>query len=304
MSSPTIAFIGLGRMGSALAHRLRREHSIAVHDIVPKNMEPFVLHGVDTFATLRDLPENRRMVFTCLPTTEMVEALIFQDQGLADLLGPTDIIVDMSTGSPDVAKRIAARLGDRGILFADAPVSGGPQAAEAGTIAIMVGAEVECFKRIESILNSISPKVTRMGPVGAGSVMKLINNMLAAGNRLLAFEAVAIASSQGLNVRQCIDVVNRSSGRNNATETTFPRHIFSDQLEQHFSLGLSLKDVVLATKLLPPSLREFAISPLLCRVLERAAERIGAHQDINLVIRMYEDAAGAVIAHRTAANDT
>jgi 3-hydroxyisobutyrate dehydrogenase len=300
-SSPVL-FVGLGQMGSALAKRLIGHTDLTVCDRSEPATAPFRDAGIAVLDAA-DVPGGHfPVVMTCLPTTDMVEALLFDGtDALAPRLPSSAIVIDMSTGHPDIARRMACRLTDLGMRFADVPVSGGPQAADAGTIAMMAGCAEDLFTLIRPLLTHISPNSVWMGPVGSGSAMKLVNNMLAAANRLAGFEAVAIGVSQGLDPRACINVINKSSGRNNSTEVTFPRHIFTEQLEQNFKLGLSLKDVRLAATMVPPVMEPIAVSTTLVRILDHAAGLIGEGQDINAIIRLYEQAAGHPIAHRAPA---
>ena len=143
---------------------------------------------------------------------------------------------------------MAAELAERGITLIDAPVSGGPAGADAGTIAIMVGGPMEAFEKVKPYFESISPNVMHCGAIGNGHVVKIVNNTIAACNRLAMYEAVAVGRKYGLSLQTMSDVINKSSGRSGATERTLPALLEGKQAS-NFAIGLMLKDVSLGAKL-------------------------------------------------------
>jgi 3-hydroxyisobutyrate dehydrogenase len=187
---------------------------------------------------------------------------------------------------------MAAKVAAAGRRMVDAPVSGGPVAADAGTLAVMVGAADADFARVAPLFAEISPNVFHAGPVGAGHTMKLVNNVTSAGNRLVAFEALALAVKNGLDPKRCVEIMQKSSGRSFMTEVIFPRFIFSGTLDQGFSLGLMLKDVTLATRLGAQSDTPMVIGHFVREVLRAAVLQDGADKDLCTLIRHYEAAAG------------
>jgi len=290
------AFFGLGQMGAALAGRMADSGDLIVSDLSDTARDALQSRGASAIAQVDDLPCQKRIVFCCLPTSRHVEDLLFGAHGLVTRLEAGSIVVDMTSGDPDMSIEIAKKLAGRAIAYADAPVSGGPQAANAGTIMIIVGSPAPLFSTLEPMLLRISSNVTRVGDIGAGHTLKLVNNLLAAGNRLLTFEAVGIAAHRGLDVARCIEVINKSSGRNNVTEVTFPRHILTGNVAQNFALALGHKDVGLARKLLPAAMEEIALAPKILQIMEGALSEYGSDADVNDIIHLYERASGARIA--------
>jgi 3-hydroxyisobutyrate dehydrogenase-like beta-hydroxyacid dehydrogenase len=294
MSRARIGFIGLGMMGSALAMRLASQADLTVFDLDPARAEPLVAAGARAAADISDIAAADTII-TCLPTSAQVRAALGALQSVGGP-APGAMVIDCTSGDPAATREIAAGLSRRGIAFADAPVSGGPQAAAAGTIAILVGADGDIFARVEPLLRLISPSVRHVGTVGSGHCVKLLNNALAAGQRLLAFEALAVAVTQGVDPASFVDAVNVSSGRSYATEVTLPRHLLDGTLDQGFSLGLAAKDVNLAASLLPPAL---AGQSLIAEVAGRtadAARQLGASTDVNRLIEIYEELSGMTVA--------
>jgi 3-hydroxyisobutyrate dehydrogenase len=238
----SMGYIGLGNMGGALARRLLLSQELTVFDLDPAVVEDCVAAGATAANGVRAIAESCETVMMCLPTSNEVRSVIFDPDGLRAGLRPGSLVVDMTTGDPKATREMAAMLADDGIEMIDAPVSGGPQGADAGTIAIMVGASAAQFERIRPVLASISPNVFHAGDVGAGHIMKVVNNVMSAANRAIAFEAVTLAVKNGIDPRVCVDIVQKGSGRNCATEVTFPKFVLAEDLAQGFSLGLMHKD--------------------------------------------------------------
>ena len=145
--------------------------------------------GVPT-QSAQALARESDMVMTCLPTSAEVRDVLFGEGRVAEVLRPGQIWADMTTGDPGETREMAARLAEKGVQMIDAPVSGGPHGANAGTIAIMVGAPAELFAKVKPIFETISPNIFHTGDVGTGHVMKLVNNVISAGVRAVTFEAL------------------------------------------------------------------------------------------------------------------
>lgn len=297
-SAAGIGFIGLGQMGAALASRLVTGGGLVVFDRDAGRHAPLTAAGASAAGSAAELARQCDVICTCLPTSELVRDLLFGEGGIADAMPRGGLVIDMTTGAPGLTREIDTALRGRDLHLADAPVSGGPQAAAAGSIAIMVGAPPEVFDRAARVLQRISPKITHVGGIGSGHTLKLVNNLMAAGNRILAFQAVAMAAQNGIDPRTCIDVINGSSGRNMTTEVNFPRHILTENLEQRFGLALMQKDVSLAAQLAAEAYGDADIAHAVLRVLTAGLERLGPAADVNHLIRLYEAAAGRPIAKR------
>lgn len=301
MSAPRIGYVGLGVMGGALARRLLREHKLTVFDLSPERCAEFARLGATVVGSPAEVGAASDIVLTCLPTSAQVKDVIFGDNhGLIRGMQPGGLIVDQTSGATAATREMAAELAPTGVNLIDAPVSGGPQGADAGTIAIMVGSSDEQYARVAPILNVISPNVVHVGLLGAGHTLKAVNNMMSAGNRLLAFEAVSLAASQGLDPKIVVDVINKSSGRNNCTQNVFPNNIFTDNFEARFTLALMEKDVALANELATGDFAALSLAPAILRNYRMAIERFGGRGDLHQMLRFYEEAAGTPIAKKPA----
>ena len=291
-----IGFVGLGNMGGALVRRLLLSRKLRAFDINPDAVQAGADKGADTAASPAELAANSDVVLTCLPTSKEVRSVIFGDEGLVDGLARGNVVVDMTTGDPAETRSMAAELAERGIEMIDAPVSGGPMGADAGTIAIMVGGSDELFEQLRPVFEDISPNVFHAGGVGAGHTMKLVNNMTSAGNRAVAMEAITLAAKNGLDPRTAMEIMQKGSGRSFMTEVVFPNFILTDKIEQGFTLGLMHKDVSLALKMGDDSNTPLMLGNITRQILQTAIDEMGPDADLNTLIRLYENAANVTVS--------
>lgn len=289
-----IGYVGLGSMGGAIAKRMLLSRKLRLFDLSPARVAALAEAGGQPTQSLTALAAQSDMVCLCLPTSNEVRAAIFGDSGLLGGLKPGALVADMTTGDPLATKAMALELKARGIDMIDAPVSGGPDGAAAGTLAIMVGASPEQFARAKPAFDAVSPNVYHMGDVGAGQTMKLVNNMLMAGCKALTYEVMALAAKNGLDPKLAGEVLQKSSGRNGTTERTLQGTV-AGHFRGTFSLGLMTKDVHLAAQLG----RDTGVPMLLGRIVEElhqiAINNHGASADANIIIRDFEARSGARI---------
>ncbi len=291
-----IGFVGLGNMGGALVRRLLLSRKLRAFDINPDAVAASAAGGADTASSPAELAAGCDVVLTCLPTSKEVRTVIFGDEGLVDGLAEGNVVIDMTTGDPAETRAMAAELAERGIEMMDAPVSGGPMGADAGTIAIMVGGSDELFARQRAMFEDISPNVFHAGDVGAGHTMKLVNKMTSAGNRAVAMEAITLAAKNGLDPRTAMEIMQKGSGRSFMTEVVFPNFILTDKIEQGFTLGLMHKDVSLAVKMGADSDTPLMLGNITRGILQTAIDEMGPDADLNTLIKLYEKAAKVTVS--------
>jgi 3-hydroxyisobutyrate dehydrogenase len=283
-----LGFVGLGAMGGALARRLMLKNKLAVHDLRAQVVADFASKGGIAAKTPGAMAAECDLVMTCLPTSNEVRAAIFGPDGLAAGMKRGGIIADMTTGDPNATRAMAAELKEKGITLIDAPVSGGPHGADAGTIAIMIGAPADLYDRVKPLFEMISPNVFHCGDVGAGHVMKLVNNVIAASVRAVTFEAVAMGVKNGLTIDKCAEVLHKGSARSYSTEITLPKLAKGGDIRTNFTLALMHKDVRLATELGLSSAMPMPISNLVKEVFQTTINDQGAGEDVNMMIRTIE----------------
>jgi 3-hydroxyisobutyrate dehydrogenase len=198
-----IGFIGIGIMGEAMVRRLmeRGHGSVTVWNLEPERLATVVPHGAVAAASPAAVAAASDVVMTCVLHTEAVRSVAFGPEGIAqapDLSGR--LLIDLSTADPDATRQMATQLqAETGMGWVDAPVSGGPQAARAGTLAVMAGGTEADIARALPLLRDLAANVTRMGPVGAGQTTKVINQAIVGTGFVLMAEALALAEAAGID---------------------------------------------------------------------------------------------------------
>jgi 3-hydroxyisobutyrate dehydrogenase len=289
-----IGYIGLGAMGSALATRLQQSHGLRVFDLHREAMQRLVACGARACASARELGAECDVVLVCLPTSSHVRALLDGPEGLAAGLRSGSLVIDQTTGDPAVTRELAAALAARGIALVDAPVSGGAAGARAGTIAIMVGGSDEDCARAVPVLQAISPNVLRAGEVGAGHVMKLVNNVLSASQRLASMEALTLAARNGIEPQRACQILLAGGARNAFIEKSMPA-ILQGDLAPGFTLALMHKDVRLACDLAASSGVPLFYGNLTREMLQMSISELGAQAQVNEPALMFDRLAGTQV---------
>lgn len=269
-----VGYIGLGVMGGALARRLLLARPVTVFDLDAAAVAGLTEAGATAAGSLPDLASTCDVLLLCLPRSADVRAVIFGDGGLAEGLTPDTIIVDQTSGDPAETRAMAAELAEQGVHMVDAPVSGGVAGAEAGTIAIMCGGPAETLARVRPVFEDISPSIFTCGEIGAGQVMKLINNMISTCNRLAMLEGVAMGRRNGLDTAVMAEVLNAGGARSKASENMLPA-VAKGEPDSFFLLELMLKDLSLATTLATTSGVPLQFGQLARGMLQAASNRLG-----------------------------
>ncbi len=255
-------------------------------------------------ADARDLAARCDVVFLCLPETRHVEAVLFGPEGIAEALPAGAMVVDQTSGDPVAARRLAERLSESGVEMVDAPVSGGPEGAEAGTIAMLVGATEAQFARVAPILKTISPNVLHAGGFGTGYVAKLANNLMFSAQRLVTLEVVAMAAKNGLAPERAVEILMKGSARNFFLEHTMAPRVLTGQLDSGFTLGLAHKDVRLATELGIASDSAMPFGNLVREFYTMCLNELGRDAQVNEVARIVDRMSGTSVVPGTDAANT
>lgn len=217
-----VAFIGVGRMGGPMAgHLLTAGHEVLAVDPDAGNLAAVVERGATAMALL-DAVADADVVITSLPAPPDVEQVYLGEGGIIAAARPGATLIDTSTSSPTLARRLATAAAARGVDVLDAPVSGGPTGAQAATLAIMVGGDDAAFERVESLLGALSGVLRHMGGAGTGQATKLVNNLLAGVYMTAIAEAVALAEREHLDPTALFDVLTNGTGDSRPLRTRFP----------------------------------------------------------------------------------
>ncbi len=291
-----IAFLGLGAIGRPMAAHLARQHELAVWNRTSSRAAEFAATSRARVAqTPRDAVATAEVVVTCLPTSLEVEALLDGPEGIESGLAAGALFLDCTSGDPATSRRLAARLGPWGVAFADCPVSGGTNGAEAGTLTVMVGADPATFERAKPILAAFGRRIEHMGPVGAGDAMKAVNNALLAVNIQAFGEGFAALVKAGVPARKAVEVLNTSSGRSFVSEVLVPERVLSGLWPRTFRLALLEKDVRIALGVLDDTGVAGPVLHLVGELFRQARAELGEDADYLEAIKLVERRAGAEI---------
>ncbi len=204
-----VAFIGLGTMGAGMAvNILKAGHELTVHNRTREKEEAVAKEGALRAASPKEAASGAEIIVVCVSDTPDVEEIILADNGVIHGASEGAIVVDMSTISPTATRCIAEKLGEKGIKMLDAPVSGGSEGAQHGTLAIMVGGDTAEFEEALPILKAMGKTITHVGAIGAGQITKAINQIIISGTYLTVAEGMALGMKAGLDMQKIIDAIS------------------------------------------------------------------------------------------------
>jgi 3-hydroxyisobutyrate dehydrogenase-like beta-hydroxyacid dehydrogenase len=243
MSSSVIGFVGLGRMGGHMSARLHAAgHELCVFDTDAAAVAALQRVGAQAAVSPQDVGDRADTVFVSLPTPDIVHSVALGETGLCRG-SRVKTVVDLSTTGPGMATRVAAGLQEKGIVWMDAPVSGGIAGARDGKLAVMVSGPRASFDALEPILTNFGRLFFVGEKAGLAQVAKLANNLLAASAMVISSEALVMGVKAGIDPKVLLDIINAGSGRNSATQDKFPRSVLTRSFDFGFATGLSYKDV-------------------------------------------------------------
>ncbi len=205
----TLGFIGLGIMGSGMAaNLLRAGHRVCVWNRTATRMEPLLKLGATPAASPADVTERCDIVFICVGATEDVEAVMTGANGVLEAVRPGQLIIDHSTISPHATKTLGAALAEKGAHMLDAPISGGSEGAKNGTLSIMIGGDETQVQRADPYLHAMGRTITHVGELGAGQMVKLVNQILVVTTMQGVAEAMVFAQAGGLDLEKTLAAVS------------------------------------------------------------------------------------------------
>lgn len=206
-----IGFVGLGEIGAPMARRIMQAGwPLTVYARRPQVLEPFRNTTAVIARSLRELGERSDIVGICVFDDQQVEDVILGD-GILSGMRRGGILLIHSTAHRDTCRKMAEAAAPLGVEVMDAPISGGPDGANAGTLGVMVGGDPQAFERSRPVLESFSRNIRRVGPVGSGQAAKIINNALYSAQGKLVHEAITLGETLGLDRKALIDLLQASS---------------------------------------------------------------------------------------------
>ena len=233
-------------MGAPMArHLLAAGHRVTVHNRTRERELPLAELGAERAATPADASSEAEIVLTCVSDTPDLDAVLFGAAGVAERLPEGGIVVDCSTVSPSQTTALAERLRERGIGMVDAPVSGGSEGAERGTLTVFAGGEPGDVERARPVLETFGSRVTHLGPSGAGQMAKAVNQVVISGIYASLAEGLALAEASGLPLPELVEALSSGSARSWVLE-----HRSANMIEGRYPLGFKVslyrKDVTIA----------------------------------------------------------
>ena len=282
----TIGVAGLGNMGRGMALSLQRGgFTVAGFDPSPAAADNMARENVQIFASVAALAAAVDVLILSLPTSDVVEAVVFGTEGILAGARPGLLVVDTSTADPASTRKVAAALAEKSIRFVDAPVSGGPKGAATGTMTMVLGGSAEDVAAVTPVLEAMSAKRVHVGPVGAGHVTKLLNNLMCGAHLIVAGEAARIAAEAGLDPQQIFEGINAGSGRSGITQANYPTWIFNDAFDSGFTMKLMRKDLRLAMGLVSELGTAAPLASEVGRLWAASAPMVADDADFNRIVQ-------------------
>ncbi|MHB1162821.1 MAG: NAD(P)-dependent oxidoreductase, partial [Chloroflexota bacterium] len=231
-----LGFVGLGAMGEPMSRNLLKAgHELTVYNRSAPARERAREAGAIVVETPREVAAAGEIVFSCIATPPAVEEVYLGPEGLKAGSRPGQLFVDLSSITPSLARKLSDQLKENGVSFIDAPVSGGTPGAQAGTLTIMVGADPPDLQRAEPVLRALGSKIYHVGPVGAGSTAKILNQLLVGVNTLAAMEMALLSQRSGVDLSTLEEIIDNSTGHSRVFESRFPKAMARD-----YSLGFAI----------------------------------------------------------------
>ncbi|SMH54103.1 NAD(P)-dependent oxidoreductase [Mesorhizobium australicum] len=292
-----IGFIGLGAMGEPMAARLTAAgFALSVNDAdAARTSRVAAANGATAAASPAELAANSDILVTMLPSSAIVSAVLEGPSGALAGLAKGSLIVDMSSGVPEMTRTLAEAAAAKGVAMIDAPVSGGVSRAKTGDLAIMAGGDAAAIDRAEPALKAMGSSIIRTGPIGSAHAMKALNNLVSAGGFLIGIEALLIGQRFGLDPALMVDVLNVSTGMNNSTQKKFKQFVLSRKFDAGFGLDLMVKDLGIALGVANATATPAPFSGLCRDVWAGAQKYLGPGQDHTAVAKFSELIAGSTL---------
>jgi 3-hydroxyisobutyrate dehydrogenase-like beta-hydroxyacid dehydrogenase len=295
-----IGVIGLGRMGKPIARNLLRAgYRVTVHNRSQPPVAELTAEGAVDGGSAAGVAAVSDMVLTSLPDPAAVRDVYLADAGLLSAAQPGQIFLDTSTIDPGLTRQLASACIERGAQFLDAPISGGVAGAEAASLTVMVGGEADAFSRAEPILAVIGQKVHHVGPSGAGTIIKLANQLLVGIHMAAAAEALVLGVKAGADPEQMLEVISTSFGSSRMLERGGPMIV-----NRNFSGGTPVeilrKDLGLIADLAAELGVPLATGDVTRQVFDRAHAANLGNDDITAIVRPIETVADVEVKRQPA----
>jgi len=260
-----LGFIGVGIMGKPMAKNLiDAGYKVIVYDINKKALDETVAYGGERGTSPKNVAEKSDIIITMLPNSPDVKKAVLGDNGLIEGVREGQILIDMSSIAPLVSREVAQEMKKKGVEMLDAPVSGGQEKAQAGTLAIMVGGKKEIFEECKPILDVMGGSVTLVGDIGAGQTTKLANQVVVAINIAAVAEALIMGKKAGVDPENIFNAIRGGLAGSQCLEDKAPR-MFDGRYDPGFRIRLHVKDLA---NVLETSRELHTAMPLTSQIME------------------------------------
>ncbi|WP_068793631.1 NAD(P)-dependent oxidoreductase [Brevibacillus laterosporus] len=293
----TIGFIGLGTMGLPMVQNLLKA-GFPVH-VVSRSRGPIdkaVSLGAVEAKNPADLVEKVDILLTCLPLPSTIEEVYFGENGIlsADLTGT--LVIDHSTISPLLNQRVYDAITAKGGSYMDAPISGGPMGATAGTLAIMCGGLENDYERAKPVFEGLGTNLFYLGKIGNGSIAKLMNNYLIGVHTAALAETFILATKAGVDTTQLYEVLSASTGDSKMLHRIVPL-VHQRDFDARFSNQLLYKDMRIAGELAKAYELDMPINKLAEQMYQQASEKYPM-EDMAALFKIYEEKTGIMVKEK------
>ena len=287
-SQPAVGLVGLGAMGLGMAQSLRRAgHAPHVFDLRREVAQDFARDGGTACETLAELGARCDVVVSVVVNAAQTESVLFGDDGVAAHMRPGSLFVMCSTVDPNWSVALESRLARLGILYLDAPISGGAAKAASGQITMMTAGTPEAYARAGGVLDAMAAKVYRLGDkAGAGSKVKIINQLLAGVHIAAAAEAMALGLREGVDPAALYEVITHSAGNSWMFENRMA-HVLAGDYTPLSAVDIFVKDLGLVLDVARASKFPLPLSSTAHQMFMQASTAGFAREDDSAVIKIF-----------------
>ena len=292
-----VGFIGLGIMGTSMASNLIKSgFELVVHDLRREAAAPHLASGAVWADTPRKLAEAVEVVMTSLPGPLEMESVALGKEGLLSGMAAGKVYFDLTTNSPKVVRRVHAAFAEKGVHLLDAPVSGGPSGARTRKLALWVGGDEAVFKKYKPVLDAIGDQPMYVGPIGAGSVTKLVHNCAGYAVQTALAEVFTLGVKAGVEPLALWEAVRQGATGRQRTFDRTPHQFFRGKYDPpNFALRLAHKDVFLATELGREQGVPMRLANLTLAEMTEALNRGWGERDSRITMTLQEERAGVQV---------
>lgn len=285
--------LGLGTMGAPMARNLLAAgHRVTVHNRTRAREEDLAAAGCDRAESPAALAAESDVLVVCVSDSPDLAQVLWEDEDAAlPALKSGALVIDTSTVSPAMAREAARRCAERGIGWVDAPVSGGPEGARDGTLAIMCGAMEEDFARARPTLDILGAKITRVGPPGAGQVAKAVNQVVISGTYLAVAEGLTLAAKAGVDPRRVREAIQGGAARSWVLDNR-AENMIADDYPLGFKLALHRKDLGIALDTARATGVTSLVASLVATLEDGLVARGHGDEDLSAIARAVRRASG------------